>query len=717
MISRGNRSRIQAGKRILSILQLLALLGGVTWSATRQSAAAEPALLQTQNVILVVIDGLRHSEAFGDSTHQYIPRMWNELRPQGTLYTEFYNDFGTTYTAPGHLAMITGRWHQLPNVVNMAGTFDVRSTVPTVFEYFRKSTGADQASAWIIAGKHHLVKSDWSLEPSYGPAYRANLMIGGSDSLIVSELEEVLQRDRPRLVLVNLADVDSYGHKAIWDDYTAAIQTADALVAKIWLELIQEDPHYRDATTLLVTSDHGRHLSGYGDFINHGGMCSGDRHVSLLALGPDTPSGHVVSERRYLIDLAPSIGAFLGFPTPFTQGQVLAELFTQPGPFLESESRIHQHDPQAVVAGDRLWVAFAANDSSDTGNGRAFVMSSTLDSIAFSAPLRLDTSPRWIHRPTLVSSQEDLFVAWSDHRPLDELGDNWSVVFRHSGDVGANWDSEMVLAGSRYETDENDLADILAFPHLVAKESTVVSITGSYNRDIRRILVDRSIDGGVSWQSRMLAFGTSFPKDFNSVMLDHPRQLVITFSDLAQSVGQDSVSDWEVFLLRTLDGGLTWDEPSRMSDAPGPDRWPVVAWGNGTLLLVWASSGPDGGPWQIKVRLSADYGSDFSPVWDLPGGAGWQPSVAWGDGRFWLAWAAESGILVSASSDGYVWTQPVAVASSIDGGIQRKPSVAAGAGRTFVTWEEQITASGDWRVRAAEAHVGTHVGIARARLK
>lgn len=42
---------------------------------------------QTENVFVVVIDGARYSETFGDNSsnlnHSLIPHIWNDLRPLG----------------------------------------------------------------------------------------------------------------------------------------------------------------------------------------------------------------------------------------------------------------------------------------------------------------------------------------------------------------------------------------------------------------------------------------------------------------------------------------------------------------------------------------------------------------------------------------------------------------------------------------------------------
>lgn len=109
----------------------------------------------TENVFVVVIDGLRNNEAFEDADHDLIPHIWNDLRPQGTIYTEFYNDYLTTFTTPGHMAIVTGQWHVAPNLANVVsgGIYDVRPEAPTIFEYFRYHTGKPKASCLVVTGK------------------------------------------------------------------------------------------------------------------------------------------------------------------------------------------------------------------------------------------------------------------------------------------------------------------------------------------------------------------------------------------------------------------------------------------------------------------------------------------------------------------------------------------------------------------------------------
>jgi hypothetical protein len=69
--------------------------------------------LATENVVIVLIDGPRYSETWGDPSHKYIPGM-NLTSKEGVVFTEFYND-GVTNTVNGHGAITTGYNENLDN--------------------------------------------------------------------------------------------------------------------------------------------------------------------------------------------------------------------------------------------------------------------------------------------------------------------------------------------------------------------------------------------------------------------------------------------------------------------------------------------------------------------------------------------------------------------------------------------------------------------------
>jgi hypothetical protein len=271
-------------------------------------------------VVIVIIDGPRWTETFGDPTHTYADQMWNVLRPQGTICTNFRNE-GGTYTLAGHTAVLTGTWQGIAN------DGSERPDNPTIFEYFRKSLGEPQGEAVILGGKDKLSACTYSSDPVYGSAYAAtNELYDPTDVETFDRLQTILQNDKPRLVMVSFSDVDQIAHSNDWTGYLNAIGTADSLVTLTW-NTLQSNPHYRDKTYMFVTADHGRHDDAHGGFRNHGDSCEGCRHLIFLALGPTIQQDHEESSLYTQRDVCETAGAILGVSTPNSNGVYMTDIF------------------------------------------------------------------------------------------------------------------------------------------------------------------------------------------------------------------------------------------------------------------------------------------------------------------------------------------------------------------------------------------------------
>jgi hypothetical protein len=283
-----------------------------------------PPQFATKAVVLIIIDGTRWSETFGDSTHELIPHLANDLAPLGAINTTFYND-GLTVTIPGHASILTGTWQDLPN------NGQVRPTTPTIFEYYRAATGASEEDAIFVHGSFIEPVLTYSTHPDYGPAFGAKMFFSNNpappyDDGIRASARQALADLNPPLLMISLLDPDEAGHAHDWEGYRQGIRHDDEIIWDLWQQL-QADQVYAGQTTLIVTNDHGR---GCGDgWPEHGGDDECNRHIMFLAVGPDIQPGLVVTQRRTQRDIAPTIGYLLGFETPFVEGEVMTELWTR----------------------------------------------------------------------------------------------------------------------------------------------------------------------------------------------------------------------------------------------------------------------------------------------------------------------------------------------------------------------------------------------------
>lgn len=271
-------------------------------------------------VVILAIDGPRYSETFGEPTHAYTPHIWNELRPQGAILTNFRN-YGQTKTIPGHSALLTGTWQDVAN------DGSERPDRPTVFEYYRQWYAAPATDAYLIAGKPKLQVCAWGTHPNYGSAYGATSDVGyASDLDVYDRLIAVLQSQQPHLVTACFSAVDVAGHSGVWSSYVDAISGADSLVWKTW-DYLQSDPFYAGQTYLLVSNDHGRHTDQNGGFTSHGDNCVGCTRLIFLALGPDIRPDHASGAIFTQRDLCRTVGQILQFPTPHADGTVIHDIF------------------------------------------------------------------------------------------------------------------------------------------------------------------------------------------------------------------------------------------------------------------------------------------------------------------------------------------------------------------------------------------------------
>ena len=293
-------------------------------AAVGTASGAKP--YETEKVVLVIIDGLRYSEGLGDSTHEFVPRMY-ALSRRGAIIEPFTND-GFTYTARAIPAIWCGAWTEVIEFKDpiCKGSGNSRCELPTIFEYFRKQVDSSEKDCIYVLPD---VGCPWraSLDAEYGmdywPMYHS---IGHTDMEVWKEAKDVLTEHHPSFALLYFDRVDHYGHSKSWAYYTRAIELADSIVGMVW-EFIESDSVYAGKTTMFVTNDHGRHTD---DFTSHGCPCDGCRTIQLLAIGPDIKQDFVSTTPRTLCDIAPTIGELMGFCLEKATGTPMLEILKEP---------------------------------------------------------------------------------------------------------------------------------------------------------------------------------------------------------------------------------------------------------------------------------------------------------------------------------------------------------------------------------------------------
>lgn len=317
--------------------------------------------LKTRNVILITTDGLRWQEVFTgaepallnkehggiDRTNEVraaflrdtpearraalLPFFWSVIARQGQLFGNTNRGSvgrvanGLNFSYPGYNELLTGAVD--PRIDR--NDFGPNPNV-TVLEWLHQKPrwrGRVAAfGAWdVLAHVLHRERSGLHVRAGWEPLAHArgeprmallNQLIGDTtrvfhdvifDSFVLEGALDYLQRQKPRVLYLMFGETDDWAHAGRYDLALQAAHRFDARVRRLWTT-VQRIPQYRDQTTLLLTTDHGRG-SGPVEWKNHGRTTSGSEHIWFAALGPDTPA---LGERAHT--------------APFTLGQVAATL-------------------------------------------------------------------------------------------------------------------------------------------------------------------------------------------------------------------------------------------------------------------------------------------------------------------------------------------------------------------------------------------------------
>lgn len=313
------------------------------------------------NLVVITIDGLRWQEIFTGADKQLIenknfvehpdqlkyrfwaespeqrrvrlmPFFWNTLAKQGSIIGNRHigSNMSVTntwnFSYPGYNEIFTGTADK---------RIDSNKKVPnpnvSVIEYLngRPEFGDNLA---VFAG--------WDVFPAIFNVERSGLYVNAGfmsasgphtpETLILNQLQQEIPSpwhnvrldaftyrfakhymltQKPRVLTIAFGETDDFAHDGHYDHYLRAAHRTDQFLADLWRTL-QSTPFYRNNTTMLITTDHGRgnnpeqwqhHASrraikGYLKSLNRFPQgIVGSNHIWLAALGPRIKSsGQIV---------------------------------------------------------------------------------------------------------------------------------------------------------------------------------------------------------------------------------------------------------------------------------------------------------------------------------------------------------------------------------------------------------------------------------------
>lgn len=325
---------------------------------------------KTQNVIVVMMDGLRWEEVFRGADPELIktlgpealgapkeraalaqqrywrataeerrqalmPFLWSAVAKDGQIYGN--RDLGSDshvanplhFSYPGYSETLTGlvdpRINSNDNVPNPNAT---------VFAWLNKKPEfAGQVAAFgaweVFDGIFNKQRCGFVVNASYAPLTEIpatpelkllNTLKAETvrvwpdeafDPLPFHTAVEYIKAKKPRLLFLGLGETDDWAHFGTYAEYLNAAHLGDSYVQALW-EMVQSMPEYRGKTTLIVLPDHGRGVGA--EWTSHGEKIAASRETWMAFIGPDTQA---LGERKQTgpvteSQIAATIAALLG---------------------------------------------------------------------------------------------------------------------------------------------------------------------------------------------------------------------------------------------------------------------------------------------------------------------------------------------------------------------------------------------------------------------
>jgi uncharacterized ubiquitin-like protein YukD len=332
---------------------------------TSLTGAAE---LKTKNVFLITTDGLRWQEVFTGAEelllnntnggvanvaatrkkfwHEtpegrrqaLLPFLWTEVASKGQLFgnqtkgSVAHITNGKKFSYPGYSEFLTGvadpridsnRKMPNPNTnvfewLNLQPKF--KGKVAAVVNWdvipWILNTERSRLPVWsgfaLQPGAPTLIQSKLELQQlltDTTPLWNGMIF----DSFINRAALDYVQEKKPRAFYLAFGETDEWGHDGRYDLLLESAHNVDRFIQRLW-ETVQSLSAYRDKTTFIITTDHGRG-SGPHAWQSHGESVVGAENIWIAVIGPDTPplgeraNGAPVTQSQIAATVAALLGA------------------------------------------------------------------------------------------------------------------------------------------------------------------------------------------------------------------------------------------------------------------------------------------------------------------------------------------------------------------------------------------------------------------------
>lgn len=332
--------------------------------------------VKADRLILITIDGIRREEVFSglqqdclDIDHisldkrnkvlkrywdndpvnrrkKLMPFFWNTMVNNGQLFgcpdslceVIVNNPFYTSY--PGYNEMLTGEVD--PNIfsndpginpnqtifewLNKDPQMKEKIAIFTSWDYFHTILNTERSEIFVNSGWQKLSnkQNKLSVRQKLINDITADLSLhfwedSRFDKFTFYQALDYLKEHKPKILFISFNDSDCWGHKKSYNNYLQSLNAIDKYLEILW-KAINKIPEYRNRTSIVITTDHGRGGSAK-DWTEHKCTVPNSRYGWIYVYSPNIEKLGIrknANENIYLNQIAPTIAYLLGKKFSYT---------------------------------------------------------------------------------------------------------------------------------------------------------------------------------------------------------------------------------------------------------------------------------------------------------------------------------------------------------------------------------------------------------------
>lgn len=327
-------------------------------------AAGTQPTFKTKNVFIITTDGFRWQEVFGGADSALIhddrftidtglskamywdgsielrrkklmPFFWDVIAKKGQLYGNrlFSNKMNVKnlykISYPGYNEILTGyadlnlipntRVHN-PNVnileyMNSKPAYSGKVAAFTSWNVFPFILNEERCRLPVNSGYEMLQADTTDIASELINQVQESIIAKKHtryDMLTYLAAREYVDAQHPKILFLGLGETDEAAHSSRYDLYLQQASMADKMIADLWYR-VQTDPFYKDNTTFIITTDHGRGNTGRS-WHTHNTFVRGSGQTWMAIIGPDiSAAGEMKDDQQtYANQLAATISLLLG---------------------------------------------------------------------------------------------------------------------------------------------------------------------------------------------------------------------------------------------------------------------------------------------------------------------------------------------------------------------------------------------------------------------